>query len=211
MKSNPIIFPDCGALDLGLYPVVDRSQWLELILPLGVNTIQLRIKDKQGSVLEKEIEQSIYVAKKYNARLFINDYWELAIRYGAYGVHLGQDDLTTANIKRIHEAGLRLGISTHSYSELARAYQYRPSYLALGPIYATNSKIMAFPPQGIANLKRWKHLLKDYPLVAIGGINIENISDVMSTGVNGIALISAITQAQYPIQMTKNLLKKINI
>jgi len=199
-------FHSCGSQALGLYPVVDDANWLATLLPLGVNTIQLRIKNKNGMELENEIKQAIQLANQYNARLFINDYWELAIAHGAYGVHLGQEDLTNADIRKIHAAGLRLGISTHCFYEVARAHAYRPSYMACGPIYPTTSKIMPFHPQGISNLHYWRRLLNDYKLVAIGGINEENIMNVVDTNVDGIAMISAITHALNPQQKTQTLL-----
>jgi len=203
----PEKFIACGAL--GLYPVVDSIDWIKKLLPLGVKTIQLRIKNKYGIELEKEIKESINIAKKYHAKLFINDYWELAITLGAYGVHLGQEDLNTADINKIRKANLRLGISTHCYYEVARAHAFNPSYIACGPIFPTTSKIMSFAPLGISQLKRWRQTLH-YPLVAIGGINIKNINDVLQTSVNGIALISAITQAQDPIDATNKLLSRMN-
>lgn len=207
LAQLPIKFPDCGSEPLGLYPVVDSSAWIKKLLPLGVKTIQLRIKNKVGAELEDEIKESIEVAKEYGAKLFINDYWQLAIKHGAYGVHLGQDDLNTADINKIHQAGLRLGVSTHSYYEVAKAHAISPSYIASGPIFTTTSKVMPFAPQGIYQLIRWKHLLRRYPLVAIGGIDAEKISEVARTGVSGIALISAITQAQDPIAQTQHFLK----
>ena len=202
-------FPDCGMKSLGLYPVVDSSEWVQTLLSLGVKTIQLRIKNKSRQVLESEIQKSIQYAKKFEARLFINDYWELAIAHGAYGVHLGQEDLETANINRIREAGLRLGISTHCYYEVARAHTFKPSYLACGPIFPTTSKIMPFTPQGLTNLQRWHKTLSSYSLVAIGGINTTNIQPVLATKVSGVAMISAITQSDDPIQQTKTLLQYV--
>ncbi len=206
LQRLPSPFPDCGEEPLGLYPIVDNSQWLPLLFSAGITTVQLRIKNTSIHELENEIVKSIQLAKQYNARLFINDYWQLAIKYRGYGVHLGQDDLKTADIEKIHQAGLRLGISTHCYYEVARAHRYKPSYVACGPIFKTFSKVMSFPPQGHALLKRWKNTLKSYPLVAIGGINAENISQVWATGISGIAVISAITQAPDPILATKKLL-----
>jgi hydroxymethylpyrimidine kinase/phosphomethylpyrimidine kinase/thiamine-phosphate diphosphorylase len=176
-----------------------------VLLPLGVKTLQLRIKNKQGLELENEIKRSIMLAEKYQANLFINDYWEMAIRYGAYGVHLGQEDLETADMTAIRQAELRLGISTHCYYEVARAHALNPSYIACGPIFTTTSKVMSFAAQGIAQLKRWRRTL-NYPLVAIGGINAERIPDVLATKVDGIAMISAITQAKDPIATTKSLM-----
>jgi hydroxymethylpyrimidine kinase/phosphomethylpyrimidine kinase/thiamine-phosphate diphosphorylase len=192
--------------EIGLYPIVDSSHWLEKLLPLGVKTIQLRIKDKEGVELENEIKRSVALAKKYQANLFINDYWELAIRYNAHGVHLGQEDLDTANIEMIHNSGLYLGISTHSDAEVARAHALKPSYIAFGPIFPTTSKVMSSPAQGIDQLKRLRHQLLNYPLVAIGGITLERLPEVLATHVDGIAVISAITQAEDPIAMTKKLM-----
>lgn len=203
----PVKSPTCG--DLGLYPVVDNIHWLKKLLPLGVKTIQLRIKNKYGIELENEIAESIYLTKSYGAKLFINDYWEIAIRHGAYGVHLGQDDLNTADINMIRNAELRLGISTHCYYEVARAHSINPSYIACGPIYATTSKVMPFAPLGISQLTRWRKTL-NYPLVAIGGINAERINDVLLANADGIAMISAITEAEDPIAATKMLLSKVN-
>ena len=191
---------------LGLYPVVDSSEWIETLLPLGVSTIQLRVKDLRGEELEKEIERSVALAKQYDCRLFINDYWQLAIKYDAYGVHLGQEDLDTADIDAIYAAGLRLGTSTHCHYEVARAIQYKPSYIACGPVYHTNTKQMPWIPHGIEGLAYW-HKALDYPLVAIGGINDERIKAVAATGVDGVAMITAITEADEPEEVAKSFLK----
>lgn len=205
---SPLQFPDCGPEMIGLYPIVDSLAWLKLLLPLGIKSIQLRIKNKSGPTLENEISQSIMLAKQYDTRLFINDAWQLAIKYGAYGVHLGQDDLKFADVEKIHAAGLRLGISTHCYVELARAHSFRPSYIAFGPIFETTSKPMMFSPQGIDKLHHWCRML-NYPVVAIGGIHGGTLPSVLETNVNGIALISAITNAADPVMAAKNLLKMV--
>lgn len=193
---------------IGLYPIVESAAWIKKLLKMGVKTIQLRIKNKSGTELEREIKSSINIATQYQAKLFINDHWELALRLGAYGVHLGQDDLNTANIEQIQQANLFLGISTHCYYEIARAHSFNPSYLACGPIFPTTSKIISFAPLGILQLKQWRQLLS-YPLVAIGGINLDNLTSVLQTQVDGIALISAITQAKDPITITKKLLTMV--
>lgn len=198
-------FPSCGPKPLALYPIVDRALWLQKLLPLGITTIQLRIKDLTGSELENEIKKGVAIAEQYSARLFINDEWQLAIKHQAYGVHLGQEDLSNADVDLIYQANLRLGISTHSNEEIARACTIKPSYIAFGPIYPTTSKKMAFGPQGLDQLKHRVQTL-NYPVVAIGGINRQRISDVLATGVDGIALISAITQAEDPIATAQELL-----
>lgn len=194
---NPLhrAFPSCGPEPLGFYPIVENAKWVERLLQQGVKTLQLRIKN--SSDLEEELKTSITLAQNYKARLFINDHWKLAIKLGAYGVHLGQDDLDQVDFNELLNAGLRLGISTHCYSEIARAHAYRPSYIAIGPIYPTNTKTVNFPPQGLEQLSRYCRTL-DYPLVAIGGIHLERLPDVLQTGVDGVAVISAITQAKNP-------------
>ncbi|KTD54190.1 phosphomethylpyrimidine kinase/thiamin-phosphate pyrophosphorylase [Legionella sainthelensi] len=194
---------------LGLYPVVDSFSWVELLLNVGVKTIQLRIKERTET-LEKEIQRSIALAKKHSATLYINDYWELALKFEADGVHLGQADLDAADVDAIRKRGLLLGVSTHCYYEVAKAHAINPSYIAIGPIYPTTSKVMPFLAQGIERLKRWQRTL-NYPLVAIGGINIERVSEVVTTGVQGVALISAITKAQDPRKATEQLLKCIKM
>lgn len=194
--------------EMGLYPIIDSVAWLQKLVPLGVRHIQLRIKNLTGAQLENEIRQAIELAKKYDAKLFINDYWQLAIQHHAYGVHLGQEDLETADIAAIHAAGLRLGISTHCYYEVARAHALQPSYIACGPIYPTNSKIMKFAPQGTHSLSRWRKTLR-YPLVAIGGIHSGNINTVLAEKIDGIAVISAVTQADHPVMAAQQLLNEI--
>ena len=199
-------FTDCNSPTMGLYPVVDRANWIERLAPLGVSTIQLRIKDLADESLINEIKAAIKLAKQHHCRLFINDYWQLAIQLGAYGVHLGQEDLDTADIKAIQNAGLALGISTHCHYEVARAHSYQPSYIACGPVYPTNSKVMPWIPHNLEGLGYWRRVL-NYPLTAIGGINRDRISDVVNTGVDAVAMISAITQANDPEQTTADFVK----
>ncbi|PLO51553.1 thiamine phosphate synthase, partial [Klebsiella pneumoniae] len=117
---------------LGLYPVVDSVAWIERLLEAGVRTLQLRIKDRRDSEVEDDVIAAITLGRRYHARLFINDYWQLAIKHQAYGVHLGQEDLETTDLSAIRQAGLRLGVSTHDDMEIDVALAERPSYIALG-------------------------------------------------------------------------------
>lgn len=196
MNSLPSAFPQTPHR-LGLYPVVDTVEWIERLLQAGVKTLQLRIKDLADDEVEPAIVTAIGLGEKFRARLFINDYWQLAIKHQAYGVHLGQEDIDTANLLAIHQAGLRLGISTHDDAELARAVAIRPSYIALGHIFPTQTKEMPSAPQGVAELARHIASLNgQFPTVAIGGISIERAPAVLNTGVGSIAVVSAITQAK---------------
>ena len=180
---------------LGLYPVVDSVEWIARLLEAGVRTLQLRIKDKRDEEVEADITTAIALGKRYEARLFINDYWRLAIKHRAYGVHLGQEDLDVANLDAIRDAGLRLGLSTHDNMEMDRALEARPSYIALGHVFPTQTKQMPSAPQGLSQLAAHIKTLGDYPTVAIGGISNERVPAVLATGVGSVAVVSAITLA----------------
>lgn len=180
---------------LGLYPVVDSVEWIERLLKAGVKTIQLRIKDQRDDEVESDVSAAIALGRRYDARVFINDYWQLAIKHQAYGVHLGQEDLETADLNAIRHAGLRLGVSTHDDMEIDVALAARPSYIALGHVFPTQTKQMPSAPQGLAQLARHIQRLGDYPTVAIGGISLDRAPAVLETGVGSIAVVCAITQA----------------
>lgn len=201
-------FPATAAR-LGLYPVVDTVTWIARLLECGVRTLQLRIKDCRDDEVEPQIIEAIALGRRYQARLFINDYWRLAIKHQAYGVHLGQEDLTVANLEAIHAAGLRLGLSTHDDAELDRALALRPSYIALGHVFPTRTKEMPSAPQGIAELTRHVKRLQGISTVAIGGIGLEQIPAVLATGVGSIALVSAITRADDWQAATRRLLELV--
>jgi len=205
-------FLSCGNTPLGLYAIVDRAEKLEILFSLGITTAQLRIKDLQDQALEDEIIEAIKVSNKYQARLFINDFWELAIKHQAYGIHLGQEDLVDADLKSIHDAKIRLGVSTHTTKEIEMALEIEPSYLAIGPIFETTSKVVDYDTVGINELTNWSQNVP-YPIVAIGGIKLENIEKIIQIGsVDGIAMISELLEAnKISLIKTKRLLKLLNI
>ncbi len=175
---------------LGLYPVVEGSvQWIERLLDAGVRTLQLRIKDRRDEEVEADVVAAIALGRRYNARLFINDYWRLAIKHQAYGVHLGQEDLQATDLNAIRAAGLRLGVSTHDDMEIDVALAARPSYIALGHVFPTQTKQMPSAPQGLEQLARHVERLADYPTVAIGGISLARAPAVIATGVGSIAVV----------------------
>jgi thiamine-phosphate pyrophosphorylase len=130
--------------------------------------------------------------------LFINDHWEEAIAAGAYGVHLGQEDMQEAPLEKIRSAGLRLGLSTHGYAEMLLADRHSPSYMALGAVFPTTLKRMVTEPQGLGRLERYAQLMHHYPLVAIGGIDLERLPAVVKTGVGSVAVVRAITESESP-------------
>ncbi len=192
-----LIPPYQKANKLGLYAIVDNLIDLERLISQGIHTLQWRNKQKDISETKNKsaIKQAIAICQQQNVPLYINDDWQLALELGAYGIHLGQEDL--AGIQRqdlqcIQEKGLRLGISCHNEAELAYAHSLKPSYLAFGPVFTPNSKIVEHPPLGLEKLTLWQSSYgKIYPTTCIGGIDLDNLSQILATGMTSIAVISA--------------------
>ena len=183
---------------LGLYAVLPNAQWVARMAKAGVTTVQLRFKSDDKAAVAKEIAASVAATQGTNTLLFINDHWEEAIAAGAYGVHLGQEDMQEAPLDKIRSAGLRLGLSTHGYKEMLLADRHSPSYIALGAVFSTTLKRMVTAPQGLGRLQRYAQLMHQYPLVAIGGIDLNRLPDVVKTGVGSVAVVRAITEAESP-------------
>ncbi len=183
---------------LGLYAVLPNAQWVARMAQAGVPTVQLRFKSDDKAAIAKEIAASVAGVQGTNTLLFINDHWEEAIAAGAYGVHLGQEDMQEAPIEKIRSAGLRLGLSTHGYAEMLLADRHSPSYIALGAVFPTTLKRMVTAPQGLGRLERYTQLMQNYPLVAIGGIDLDRLHAVIKTGVGSVAVVRAITESKSP-------------
>lgn len=209
-------FPAIDRNKFGLYPVVDDVSWIKTVLSLGVKTVQLRIKNPEQADIEEQIIKAIELGRQYDAQVFINDYWQLAIKHKAFGIHLGQEDIEITDLQAISDAGICLGLSTHDDSELLKVKALRPSYLALGHIFPTPTKDMPSQPQGLVNLAKNQQLAGDTPTVAIGGIDLTVAEQVWQTGVDSIAVVRAITQAsnveeviaQFTVILTKPRKKK---
>ncbi len=172
------------------YPIVDSAAWLARLLPCGVKLVQLRVKDRPIADVRREIRAARSLCSAAGAELVVNDYWREAIDLNCTFVHLGQGDLDTADIAAIRGAGIKIGISTHDESELARAFALAPDYIALGPIYPTILKAMAFAPQGLDHIGEWKKKIGTIPLVAIGGITLARAPGVFAAGAD---IVSAVT------------------
>ena len=160
------------------------------LVPLGVKTIQLRLKDAPPDRVRREIAASLEACARHNCQLIVNDYWREALELGADYIHLGQEDLAGADVAAIHAKGARLGISTHSEAELAIALAAKPDYVALGPIYETRLKVMKWAPQGLDRVADWKGRIGGLPLVAIGGITPQRADGVVAAGADSVAVIT---------------------
>jgi thiamine-phosphate pyrophosphorylase len=186
---------------LGLYAVLPDAAWVGRMARAGVPTVQLRFKSNDPAAIKREAEAAVQAVHGTGALLFINDHWQAAIAAGAYGVHLGQEDLEGlggADLNAIRAAGLRLGVSSHGYAEMLRAAAVQPSYIAMGAVYATTLKRMATPPQGPARLKMYAALLRNLPTVAIGGIDAARLPEVLASGVGSVAVVRALVAADQP-------------
>ncbi|MHA7773116.1 thiamine phosphate synthase [Roseibium sp. M-1] len=189
------------------YLIVDSSDWIARLIPLGVKLVQLRIKDAAEEVLRREIAASKEICAKHGCQLIVNDYWQLAIEEGCDFVHLGQEDLADADVAAIRKAGLRLGVSTHDGEELGTALSVNPDYVALGPVYPTILKKMKWAPQGIEKIARWKARVGNLPLVAIGGLNPERLPGVFENGADSAAVVTDITLNADPETRTREWLE----
>jgi thiamine-phosphate pyrophosphorylase len=180
------------------YPVVDSVAWVARLAKLGVGTVQLRAKELDDGAALQIVTDALAAVRDTGTRLVVNDYWRAAIVAGAKHLHLGQEDLPEADLGAIREAGLTLGISTHDDAELETALRAKPDYVALGPIFPTTLKSMRFAPQGIAKITEWKKGIGDIPLVAIGGIKLEQAPAIFAAGADSIAVVSDISQNADP-------------
>ncbi|MBY0532003.1 MAG: thiamine phosphate synthase [Xanthobacteraceae bacterium] len=191
------------------YPIVDTVAWVERLAGLGVRTVQLRAKNLDAVASRELVRDALKAVDGTKCEVVVNDYWQAAISEGADHVHLGQEDLETANVSTIKKSGLTLGISTHDHEELEIALRHKPDYIALGPIFETTLKKMCFAPQGYARITEWKRLIGKIPLVAIGGIKLEHAKDIFAAGADSIAVVSDVTQNRDPERRVRDWLALI--
>ena len=180
------------------YPIFDSADWIERLVPVGIKLVQLRSQDVPSYVERHHIRRAQAVCKTHDCTLIVNDHWQEAIDLGCSYIHLGQEDLDGADIVAIHDAGLKLGISTHDKAELGRAMGLAPDYIALGPIYPTILKKMKWHEQGLSRLTTWRKLTGDTPLIAIGGMSIDRAPGAFEAGADVVAAVTDITLNAHP-------------
>ncbi|MEQ1613243.1 MAG: thiamine phosphate synthase [Hyphomicrobiaceae bacterium] len=172
------------------YPIVPNLGWLDRLVSLGVRTIQLRLKDATPDEIARQIDGSLDICSRRGCQLIVNDHWQAALHAGADYVHLGQEDLDTADLAALKANGVRIGLSSHSPEELDIALAAKPDYIALGPIWETKLKTMKWAPQGLERIGEWKRRMGEIPLVAIAGITIERAPMVLAAGADSAAVIT---------------------
>lgn len=186
-----------------ILPIVDTVEQIEQLVKIpGITDIQLRIKNEKDPVkITERVKLCQEHCKSNGVNLWINDFWEAALEAGCFGVHVGQEDLVkcilAGGLDKLRAKNMAFGVSTHSYGELAVALGVEPSYISMGPVYATSSKKVGFHPQGLDTVRTWRKLINpSIPFVTIGGINsLETARANKEAGADCIAVISAITQA----------------
>lgn len=206
---HPQAFATCPQ-QLGLYAVLPDAAWVGRMARAGVPTVQLRFKSDDATAIAREVQAAVQAVQDTDALLFINDHWHAALDAGAYGVHLGQEDLDalrTDEVATLRDSGVRLGVSTHGYAEMLRADAVGPSYIAMGAVFPTTLKRMVTAPQGVARLAAYARLMRNYPLVAIGGIGAEHFAQIQATGVGSIAVVRALVNAADPEAAAAQLLQ----
>lgn len=185
-----------------LYAVTDRAwtgkmtlyQQVEIALKNGVTCIQLREKELDKESFLKEATEICSLCHKYNVPFIVNDNVEIAVKCGADGVHVGQDDMNTADVRKIVGDDMIIGVSAHNIEEAVRAVHDGADYLGLGSVFVTATKenVCKMP------VERLKSICDavDIPTVAIGGITVDNINRLSGSGIDGIAVVSAIFGAE---------------
>ena len=198
-------------LDFSLYFITDRKQTagrllidvVHAALDGGVRAIQLREKDLEGGELYRLASQLRSLTGRYNARLLINDRIDIALAVDADGIQLGQNSFSAATARQLLGSEKLIGVSTHSSAEIAAAEG--ADFIVFGPVYFTPSKAAYGEPQGIERLRQAVKQ-SPVPVIAIGGIKKEQITEVITTGAHGIGVITAISAASDPAQATRELL-----
>lgn len=198
-------------MDLSVYFITSlefgrtHEEVAEMALNGGVRTIQFRDKSMRGREMLETAKKLRNLCDGYKATLIINDRVDIALASGADGVHVGQEDIPSEEVRKIFEGVV--GVSVHNVEEAVEAEKYA-DYLGAGPVFPTSTKEDTRAPIGLEGLKEIVDAVS-VPVVAIGSISSKNITDVLKVGVNGVAVISAITAAKEPVKATKGLLDTI--
>jgi thiamine-phosphate pyrophosphorylase len=199
-------------IDYSLYLVTDRGlscgrSLVEVVAAAiegGVSCVQLREKNCSTRTF---IEEAVVLQKLLRPKsipLIINDRIDVAMAVGADGVHLGQDDMPLADARRILGERVIIGISVESVGDARSAAAEGADYLGVSPVFATPTKTDTAKPLGLEGLRAIRKIV-DLPLVAIGGINVQNCASVIAAGANGLAVVSAIVSAPSPQKAAEEL------
>ncbi len=205
-------------LDLSLYLVTDSTLSLgrslehivEEAVKGGVTIVQLREKELATGRFVELAKSLMNILKPYGVPLVINDRIDVALAADADGVHIGQSDMSYSDARAILGSDKIIGLSVETQQEVLEANELDVDYIGISPIFATPTKLDTFQPFGLEGCREAVANSK-HPSVAIGGMNKTTIPDVMSCGVDGVAVVSAIVSAESPREAAKELLQVIGV
>jgi thiamine-phosphate pyrophosphorylase len=191
-----------------LYPITDtrisslsHAQQVVQLSEGGAQLIQLREKHLAPRLFYREAVAAVQEAHKRGVCLIINDRPDIALAVGADGVHLGQDDLPSEAARSLLGPDAIIGLSTHNIAQVQAAAKLPIDYIAIGPIFATATKVNPEPTVGLDGLRRVRELIGAVPLVAIGGITTDNAAQVIAAGADAVAVVSALLTGQASISL----------
>jgi thiamine-phosphate pyrophosphorylase len=182
-----------------IYPITDtrvsgisHAKQVERLIAGGATLIQLREKTSSSLDFYRAAKEAIDVARKHGVKIIVNDRVDVALAVAADGVHLGQDDLPPAKARAILGENAIIGFSTHTIDQVLGAIKLPVNYIAIGPLFETNTKLDPDEVVGSEGLRHVRDAIGDFPLVAIGGINQTNLRSVFAAGADAAALIAAL-------------------
>jgi len=180
-----------------IYPITDRrlsglthAEQTRAFIEGGATFIQLREKSTDMRVFYDDVVIALRIAREHGVTLLINDRVDIAMVTGAYGVHVGQDDLPPAEARKLLGPKAIIGLSTHNIEQVSDAMKEPIDYIAFGPIFSTSTKTDPDPIVGLDLLLDAKRTLAEIPIVAIGGIDAGNVALVLAAGADSTAMIS---------------------
>lgn len=195
-------------------PQISYAEGIRMALEGGCRWIQLRMKDAPAEEIIACAEEVLPLCRRHGAKFLLDDHVELVRQLGADGVHLGKNDMPVDEARKILGPDIIIGGTANTIEDIIRLHKQGADYIGCGPFRFTTTKKNLSPILGLDGYKsivlKMKELGIDLPIVAIGGITVEDIPAVMGTGVSGIALSGAILSATDPVEMTARIIETID-
>lgn len=195
-------------------PQISYAEGIRMALEGGCRWIQLRMKDAPAEEIIACAEEVIPLCRRHGAKFLLDDHVELVRQLGADGVHLGKNDMPVDEARKFLGPDIIIGGTANTIEDIIRLHKQGADYIGCGPFRFTTTKKNLSPILGLDGYKsivlKMKELGIDLPIVAIGGITVEDIPAVMGTGVSGIALSGAILGAPDPVEMTARIIETID-
>lgn len=193
---------------------ISYAEGIRMALEGGCRWIQLRMKDAPAEEIIACAEEVLPLCRRHGAKFLLDDHVELVRQLGADGVHLGKNDMPVDEARKILGPDSIIGGTANTIEDIIRLHKQGADYIGCGPFRFTTTKKNLSPILGLDGYKsivlKMKELGIDLPIVAIGGITVEDIPAVMGTGVSGIALSGAILGAPDPVEMTAKIIETID-